>query len=392
MVKSYIEFTAFGVYCNQFIDYIVKSEHIVFDITSSDDIFTVKTAPVNYSSIARKAREFRVKTKVVRRSGWYFTLRRYRKRAGVIFGMLAFFGIIVLMSNFVWSIKIIGNEQVSDRRILEKLAQGGIHPGVSIHSFNANRAELELRLAIEELAWVSIERAGSTLNVKLSEVMDFSAESVGESDNNTPCNIIAGRSGQLIRAEVYRGELLYAVGSGINAGDIVVSGVISDFAGGQYFVRADAKLILEVVEVVDFFQPYTTLHRAKNGRSKSNRSIVFLGRRLGGEAEISKISKHADHIDYSESMTVPRVFGFPMPFRVLEQRYTFRDRVEVTDSAAVTREKLDKQIELYETNFLKYAEIIEKQAEYFPNEDGIGALVRYVFHTDAAEKAEIMIG
>ncbi|MCL2070811.1 MAG: sporulation protein YqfD, partial [Oscillospiraceae bacterium] len=137
---------------------------------------------------------------------------------------------------------------------------------------------------------------------------------------------------------------------------------------------------------VDFYQPYTTLNRAKNGHSISNKSIVFLGKRLGRDV---RVSKYADHVDYSETMTIPRVLGFPMPFRVLSQHYVFHDRVDVTDSAADAREKLDKQIELYEANFLKEAEIIEKQAEYFPDDNGIGGLVRYVFHVDAAVKVEI---
>ncbi|MCL1789367.1 MAG: sporulation protein YqfD, partial [Oscillospiraceae bacterium] len=196
-------------------------------------------------------------------------------------------------------------------------------------------------------------------------------------------NITAGYSGQLVRAEVYRGELLIEEGNGVNEGDVVVSGIISDFADGFYHVHADAKLILEVVETIDFYQPYTTLIKAKNGRSVHNNSIVFLGKRFGREI---KINKHADHVDYSEELTVPRFFGFSMPFRVLKQHYAFYDRIEVTGSTADSREKLDRQMELYETNFLKDAEIIEKQAEYFPDDSGIGGIVRYVFHVDSAVK------
>ncbi|MCL2071788.1 MAG: sporulation protein YqfD, partial [Oscillospiraceae bacterium] len=241
MGGSYIEFSAFGAYCGEFIDELVGSDHQVFDISSSNDIFMVKTAPRNYPAIARKARAFRVKTRVVKRSGLYFTFRRYRKRVGIPLGMLAFFGIIVLMSNFVWSVKIIGNEKVGDSRILEQLEKSGISSGVNIHGFNANRAELELALAIEDLAWVSIERTGSRINVKVSERVE------GGDNNNltaipleTPCNITSAYSGQLIRAEVYRGELLYEVGNGINAGDVVVSGAVPGFAGGHSYVPADA--------------------------------------------------------------------------------------------------------------------------------------------------------
>jgi hypothetical protein len=123
----------------------------------------------------------------------------------------------------------------------------------------------------------------------------------------------------------------------------------------------------------------------------NNTSVLFLGRRIGGEA---KINPHADHVDYSERIYTPRVLGLPMPYRVLEQDYVFRDRVQVTDTPAAAREALDKQIELYETNFIlsqSEVELIERQVEYFPDCEGVGALVRYVYRVDAAVKSEIFM-
>jgi similar to stage IV sporulation protein len=384
---SYIEFTAFGAYCEEFIDELVKSDYSVSNISSQSGIYTVRVTPGSYPAIARKAGEYRVKTRVVRRSGIYFTLRRYRKRIGILLGILSFFAIIVLLSNFVWSVRITGVNEVSRWQISEQLSKSGIRPGVHIASFNANLAEIELTLAIEEIAWVSIERTGSRVNVKVSERLENDKDTIPITQ---PCNVVASHSGQLIRAEVYRGELLYEIGSGINAGGIVVSGITDDVRGGISYVHADAVLIAEAVELIDFYQPYTVFHRARNGHSVNNRSIVFLGRRFGGELNICP---HSDHVDYSETVTAPDLFGFPLPLRVLNQNYVFFERVEVTDPPVTALDKLNRQIELYEANFLLGlgAEIIDKQVEYYPDENGIGALIRYVFHIDVAQKRELTI-
>ncbi|MCL2037144.1 MAG: sporulation protein YqfD [Oscillospiraceae bacterium] len=388
MFSSYVEFTAFGAYCNEFIDELVNSGFGVSEITSSNGIFVVRTAPRNYPAIARKAKKFRVKTRVIKRSGIYFRLRRYFGRVGILLGAFAFFGVIVLLSNFIWDVRVVGlpqDSQIGQHRILEQLSDSGIRPGVGIRSFNANQAELELMLAIEDVAWVSIERKGSRIIVKVSE---RAGEDTLTIPSSVPCNVMVQRSGQLVKAEVYRGELLYEIGSGVNEGDVVVSGVISNGAGGLSHVHADAVLIVESVEAVDFYQPYTSLHRAKNGHSLSNNSIIFLGLRFGGELEINR---YADHVEYSESVIVPRFSGFPLPFRRLKQDYVFYDRVEVTDLPTEALDKLNRQIEVYELNFLKDAQIIEKQAEYFPDDNGIGVLVRYVFQEDVAVKSEIFI-
>jgi similar to stage IV sporulation protein len=398
-MKSRIEFTAFGVYSDDFVDYLVNSEHFVYDVCCESDIYYIKTAPRNYPAIVKAARMFRVRTKVIERAGLYFFLRRHRRRIGIPFGLLAFFGIIVLMSNYVWDVEITGNSSVGNYRIMEQLDKSGIRTGIHVGSFNANLAELELVLAIDELAWVSIESSGSRINVKVSERL--AEDSAARIPPSRPANVITRRTGQLVRADVYRGELLFPVGSGINAGDVIVSGVVPvrapppnpDEPGevvSYHYVHADAVLIVEVIEIVDFYQPFTIMHRARNGRSAQNRSIVFLGRRLGSELAISP---HADHVDYSERLYTPTVLGFPLPYRVLEQDYVFRDRVSVTETPAEARRLLDKQIELYETNFIlgfgSESEITERTIEFFPDENGIGAIVRYVFRVNAAQQSPI---
>jgi similar to stage IV sporulation protein len=320
-------------------------------------------------------------------------------------GVLAFFAVITALSGFVWDISIEGNSSVSNYRIMQQLERSGIRTGMPTGGFsvNANLAELELALAIDELAWVSIERLGNRVNVKVNEV--FGDDEKQEIPQSKPANVISLHSGRLVQAQVYRGELLFEEGSGVRAGQVVVSGVvpIPEISGesgvpqetgntaAYNYVHADALLLVEVSKAADFFQEYTVSRRARNGRRINNTSYVFLGRRIGSELEINP---SADHIDYSERLYTPLIFGFPLPFRVLEQDYIFYDRVQVTDSPVNARESLDRQIELYERNFIllcEFSEIVSRQTEFFPEENGIGALVHYVFVTNAAQKVEISL-
>ncbi|MCL2633343.1 MAG: sporulation protein YqfD [Oscillospiraceae bacterium] len=384
--RNYVEFTAFGSYSSQFIDYLINSGYAVWDINSSNEIYTVRTSPRSYLAVARKAREFRTKTKVVKRGGVYFTFRRYRKRIGLPIGVLAFLAVIVLMSNFIWSIRIIGNEELSRYRILEQLELHGVKAGIPISGFDAEKVELALTLAFDELAWVNIERVGSRINIKVSE-----RDGTDNSDTipvSTPCNVIAVRSGQIIDTEVYRGRLLYEIGSGVNAGDIVVSGVVSDGAGGLNYVHADAVLIVQCVEAFEFHQPYATLQKSKNGYSDSNISIIFLGLRFGGEINVSKFG---DNVKYTEEVYAPRLFGFPLPYRVLKQDYVYYDRVEVIDSPTTALGKLNNDIELFELYYLDGAELILREIEYFPEEDGVSATVTYVYTINVAQKQEMSL-
>jgi len=386
--NNYAEFTAFGAYCGDFIDCLAKSEIEVWDISGANEIYTAKTAPQNYIRVARKAREFRVKTAVSKRSGKYFLLRRYRKRLGIPAGILAFFAIIVVMSNYIWDIRITGNQQISRAQILEQLEKNGIKTGVPANSFNKNKAEINISLALGDLAWVNIEREGSRLNVKVSESLPSDAAQV---PSDAPCNIVAGRSGQIISTEIYRGKLLYPMRSGVNKGDIVVSGVVGNGAGGLQFVHADAKIIAECTETMEFYQPFASYQNVKNGYSAAEKSIIFLGMNFPLSFGSSRSYK-GDNIKYTEEIRAPKILGFRLPYRLLTQNYVYYDRVEITDTETDALEKLNMTVDLYEQNLLAGAEIVAREIEYFPDDLGIRAKVSYVFRTDIAVKKEFSAG
>jgi len=385
---NYAEFTAFGAYCGEFIDHLTKSNIDIWDISGSNDIYTARVAPSEYMSVARKARDFRVKTAVVKRGGAYFVLRRYRRRIGIPLGILAFFAVIVVMQSFIWDIKIVGNQTLTRAQIVEQLEKNGVKAGTPVKGFNANKVEIEMSLALSELAWVSIERSGSRLIVKISERLDSGA-GASQVPSESPCNVIAGRSGRIVTTEIYSGRLLYKPKSGVNKGDIVVSGVVGNGAGGLLFVHADAKIIAECTETVEIYQPYDNYEEIKNGITASDKYVIFLGMNIpvAGDRPI-----RGDNIKYTEEIRAPKLFGFPLPYRELTQNYVYYDRVRVTDAPTDALEKLNNAIDLYERNFLADAEIISRTVEYFPDDNGIKAVVTHMFYADIAVQKEFTAG
>lgn len=55
--------------------------------------------------------------------------RKYRKRVGIVAGILLFFGILAFLGNFVWTIEVVGNETVSSDEILDFLKEEGLKIG-----------------------------------------------------------------------------------------------------------------------------------------------------------------------------------------------------------------------------------------------------------------------
>jgi len=319
------------------------------------------------------------------RHGAYFKLRRYKKRYGVFFGAASFLGVIVLLSNFIWDIRVSGNESVTTSQIIEIMEKHGIKSGTYVRNFNKERAELSAILELDRLAWINVERSGSRINIKVSERLDAAAEAI---PITTPCNVVAGKTGQIVKTEVYRGTLLYEAGSGVNRGDVIVSGVVEDGAGNIILSHASAKIIAECEDKAEFFVPFTSDERRNNGKITKNNFILFLGKSF----PLSINTGTPENASYRGETRAPKFFGLRLPYRIKTDVYTHYDYVEVRIGQTEAIERLKKQIGTYKANFYgadSGNEIISFDERFVIKENGIAAEISIVYHTDIAVKKVI---
>jgi similar to stage IV sporulation protein len=378
-MKSYIVVSAFGSYSERFVNDLLKKRIKIWNFKNNNGIIYFNTSPYYYKKIARTALNSGVRTRVESRHGTYFKLRPYKKRYGIFFGAVAFMGIIVLMSNFVWDIRVNGNETVSSAQITEILDKYGIRSGAGIYSFDNEKAEIALILEIDSLSWVNIERRGSRINVKVSERLELP---MNEIPVTTPCNIVALKAGLIVEVEVYRGRLLIEKGSGVNRGDIIVSGVVEDGAGNIILSHASARIIAECEENAEFFVPFASMERRNNGKITENNFIVFLGINFPWFV----IDDSPENAVYSVEMRAPTLFGMRLPYRLRTEIHTHYDMVEVHIWQTQAIERLKKQIEIYRDNFYADSEIVSFEEKFITREDGISAEIRVVYRTDIAQQ------
>jgi len=381
-MKSYIVVSSRGSYNESFMNELMSNKIRFHDLEIKDDIIYFITSPYFYKRIARIARESGVKTRVESRHGAYFKLRPFKKRYGVFFGAAGFIGVIVLLSNFIWDIRVTGNSDVEPSQIIEIMERHGIRNGSFIHGYSKESAELSAILELDRLAWINIERDGSRINVKVSERLEPAVEEIPVT---VPCNVVAVKTGIIVKTEVYRGTLLYEIGSGVDRGDVIVSGVIEDGTGNIILSHASAKIIAECVDAAEFFVPFITHERRNNGRVTKNNFILFLGTSF----PTSVILNPPDNASYREETRAPRFFGLRLPYRLRTEIYTHYDIIEVQIGQTAAIERLKKQIEDYKFNFYGTDSgnvIISVDERFIIRDDGIAAEVTIVYHTDIAVK------
>ena len=79
-----------------------------------------------YFKIRPFVRKTHVRVHVVKRQGLPFLMKRYSKRIGLLAGVLVFALVLLLSGEFVWEIRVNGNELVSEQEILQSLEEMGL--------------------------------------------------------------------------------------------------------------------------------------------------------------------------------------------------------------------------------------------------------------------------
>lgn len=378
---GYVKFSLIGTECEEFLSYSLNCGIKTYDIENEEGIIYAKTSPSQYFLLARMIRGFHVRMRITEKRGLWFTAYRYRNRYGIIAGLLAYGLVLLLCSSLVWDITITGNERISDESILEFLAENGIYPGAARKDLETTITELTALLSFEDLAWISIENEGSRVNVKLNERIANAENGLSIS---TPCNIVAARSGTIIEAEVYRGTMMYEIGSGVAEGDIIVSGIVNDGAGNISVNHADAKIIAEYEEEVSFYQLFNTVEKVKTDEKIYSEYFKLFGFTFPQHNE-----QYNDGYTYISNSFEVKLLGMKMPWtRVIVEGTRMKD-VEVTRTVNDVKRLLELELEMYELNFLKNVEIVDRKIDYERDDNGIELVCKFTLRGNIASQSEI---
>ena len=383
MKGNYVKFTLIGAYCEEFISSVINDGFKIYDLCNDGNVIYGKTAPYNYRHLASYARRYKVRMRIVEKKGPAIRVIPYKKRFGLALGILCYAGVIVFCSSFVWDIKISGNTTVSDTLLLETLAEYGIKAGALNGSLKCKNTEFKTLLAIDKLAWISIENEGSRVYVKVSERLD---EETGSVPIGTPCNVIAAKSGVIVETQVYRGTTLYPIGSGVAEGDIIISGIVNDGAGNLSYNHANALIIADYKETASFYVPFAETKTVNTSNIWEKDYLQFFSFTLPAEnvtAQENWVYKTEDHL--------VTILGMQMPWKIHKVIATETEEIEVTHTVDRVKELLLEQKATYEKNYFSDVEILNAEIQYMPNDEGITMEVTYTLRGNIAQLKEISI-
>lgn len=351
--------------------------------TKSDSIFltTLGTYEVRVRELCEKSN---CVCETVEKRGAVYTVKKYIKRYGAAFGILAAAALIFLLSNIVMKIEVVG---IDDPDVIAEvtgiLREEGLRAGAYIPSLNFLELSNTLFSHSDNTAWASIGSSGSVI------IVNISAPTLKTESEQTriPCNIIASRDAVITRAEVKVGQLCVLLGDAVYKGQILVSGVLEHLSGVTKYVHSYADIIGQYEEDVKFTQNYIE-EKMFSGEIVYRRSLKFFELEIPLPSEVLKQGQ-----TYSErSVETPvKLFGLTLPLSVKTYEYTEQHIDVKTYSTAEALSELYRRLENYEKNILSDVEIIDRQVIEHQTDDGIMLSIHYVLEGAVGEVSEIYI-
>ena len=348
-IRGYMLLTVCGRFPERFLNITARNGVRLWGVERRGDSIAAAMYMSDYLRIRPLAKASGARLRVCAKRGLPVIVRRYRDRLGLIVGVFAFVITVFVMSLFVWSIDITGLETVSESELRSMLSNNGLSIGAFRPSIDGMTVSRAVMLEDERIGWMAVNITGSYVSVEVKE----EAPAPDIPDIYEPCNVKAGRDGVILSIEAAEGRTMLKEGSGVVAGQLVVSGVMEDQIGGVRFVRADARVNASTERSMSFSVPEQTSVLYPTGERGSRLSLWLLGLRLplNGYAVSSGETAVADRMDCLAPMDTA------LPIGVITESVAALSPSLVTLDNDSAKELLLKQAQLYEVFTLNECQV-----------------------------------
>ncbi len=295
---GYINFKASGGFADRFINLCTKDEIPLWNIRNINGNITASTTIEGYLNIRSAARKSGMRIRVTEKKGLKFFLKRNKVRTGLFLGFAVSVVIVTVLSQFVWSVSLVGNVTLDDDYLLEAFEKYGVCVGSRISAVDTELATQSVMSEIQKLSWAAVNLKGSVMVIEVREKTD--APEIY--DDETPTNLVAGEDGVILSVDVLYGNEEVKPGSAVVKGDLLISGLISHPDGSESVIHADGYVKALVKKNKTF--SYADFSLCSQVVEKTRKKLFFFGLQipLGTKVPEATFTQHKSFLKNDEML------------------------------------------------------------------------------------------
>ena len=369
-LRGYVRIRAKGFSAERFMNMAAFRGIYLLDVTREGAAMTMKAAGSSLDILQACAEKTGCSMEVLGRGGLPVFFRRFRRRQVWTAGLLCFAAGLYLLSSFIWTVRVEGNERLTEEELLSVCGEMGLKPGVWKRRVDTEAIANGLLLRFSDISWVSVGVEGTDVTIKLAETIE-KAERI---DRETPCDIVAAQDGVIVQITAERGTPKVQAGDVVKKGDILISSeLIIGLEGEEQhtaYTAAEGTITARIWQKLTEEIPLRYKEVVYNGVEKENHSLLF------GERELDIL--HPDSgMEWERTMLAERPLAlgdFTLPLRFRKEIWKECEILEKTRTMEETKSILEENLRKKTENLLSpYGKIEEINITFEEYADSVRA-------------------
>ena len=279
-LRGYVKIRTRGFSAERFINMVTFRGVPLWDISCEGACMTMKAAGNSREILETCAEKTGCSLEFIGMGGLPVFLRRFRRKEVWTVGMFLFAAGLYLLSSFVWTVEVEGNERLEKEAILSACQTMGLCPGAWKGSVDTEKVTEGLLAQFTDIAWVSVGIEGTDASVKLAETI----EQTEPVDKVTPCDVVASADGIIVQITVERGTPKVQAGDVVRKGDVLISSELVIGLEGEEqrteYTAAEGLVIARTWQKLTEEMLFSYEEAVYSGVEKENGSIIFFEKEL----------------------------------------------------------------------------------------------------------------
>jgi similar to stage IV sporulation protein len=374
--RVYLKVT--GEHIADFINLARKDRIVFYNGRSLPESFTAEVSIRDFRTLRQTAKKTGVKLEIRTKYGFPFVALRWRRRKGLIIGIFCIFAALVVLSQFVLSVSVEGNNRIPASQIIAAAHKIGLNTWALKKGLDLDEMSKQLQEKIPDLVWVTMEERGTNIRIRVVE-KTLPQKVVFKGD------LIAAKTGFVDDVIVIQGIPVVKEGDTIKKGQVLIkaTGGMTEYSfdvTGKASAKqnaVDAPAAKGFVRGRVWYSSEKKVPLQEDITEKTGRSANGWGIKIQDRVIMitNQTSPYGEAIKETKSYALPvwRNWRFPVEIIKIQYEETQKVHVERTVSAAkelaenLAREELKGKIP-------PEAKILQDKVRILPSEKGVESI------------------
>ena len=274
-ICGYVIIYVTGFSVERMLNMAINKGVFIWDIQYDKNRVRIKTAIGNIGTI----KDCCIKTGCIMSAEGSFglpTVLNKCRRQKVFVGGIALFAVVMyIMSMFIWTVNIEGNERISSEDILSACEKNGVAPGRLKDGIDFYKVGESLMIEFKDISWIAVHLDGTAVTVRLVETIP-KKDYVEKEEYK---DYVADRSGTIVSIAASSGIPVVEPGDEVSDGDILISSTVPLKDGetqiGEKKVCADGEVYAERKYELEGISDINYKKRVFTGNTKTDYSVII---------------------------------------------------------------------------------------------------------------------